>query len=405
MNPKPEIRKSDAKVIQKFLSNFSRSRTLVAYKSCLNKYFTWLDVDPDEYIIDVRKLKNKNKIKQFDVYENDVTDFWEYLNNENYAPKTVRTFIACIRVFLQDNRIELDTIVWRRMVRRGNGSSTVATDKIPTHKMLKEILSHGNTMSRAIFLTQSSSGLRINQVLNIEPKEITLGKDGEPSKIDIPANKAKNKKRAITFCSSEATTAIKEWMKERDQYLITKKKRVRKSGTFENRGISFKCDVNRYDEFLFPCSENNAEFMWRTMLKKANYAEIDTSTKRQTHVYRCHTLRKFFRHYFGDKDVAEALMTHSETLDRIYDKYTEGELLKIYKENQPNLFIYETVAPENEAVTELKGKIQTLTEENKTLQDNFSILLHRMDELADRKTEEAEKAEISARLNKDKVKK
>jgi len=48
----------------------------------------------------------------------------------------------------------------------------------------------------------------------------------------------------------------------------------------------------------------------------------------------------------------------------------------------------------------LAAEIKELREENETLQNNFTILLHRMDELVDKRAEETEKAEISARLNK-----
>ena len=159
----------------------------------------------------------------------------------------------------------------------------------------------------------------------------------------------------------------------------------------------------------------------------APYNERDARTRR--YMYHIHSLRKFFRTQLslgtGNPDIAETLMGHKGYLTDSYRSISEKELAKQYLKGMNHLLVYTnvdlikgytselesrqdsmniTIANQSKSLEGIKQRyeteIQTLKEENKTLQDNFSILLNRMDDLVEQHKMEEERAEISGKLNK-----
>ena len=57
--------------------------------------------------------------------------------------------------------------------------------------------------------------------------------------------------------------------------------------------------------------------------------------------------------------------------------------------------LMEEAEEKERGMSKLAAEIKELREENETLQDNFAVLLHRMDELMDKKDEEVQKAEVA----------
>ena len=81
-------------------------------------------------------------------------------------------------------------------------------ESVPTNNQLKKILSHGKAIERALFLIASSSGIRIDTLLQLEPSDIDM--NNSPVKITIPGRITKSGNPRISFMSDEAKTALEE---------------------------------------------------------------------------------------------------------------------------------------------------------------------------------------------------
>ena len=153
-------------VIDDYLKNFpSSKRTRYNYGSFLRQYFKQLKIEPDNYF-----TSNRN-------YEQDMKSFWESIQHQ--APKTIKSKVACIRGFLEDNDVELKPRVWKGFNRRGKGSQAITRDKAPTNTILKQILTHGTAKEKAIFLMMSSSGMREGEAVK---KRETIHRMAEANK-------------------------------------------------------------------------------------------------------------------------------------------------------------------------------------------------------------------------------
>ena len=352
----PKLNKIDRfETVRNFLSSFPSKKTRNNYKSNLKRFFDFLQVDPDEYIKDdIRFLKNSDRIHALDDYEADVRRFWSQLIENDVPPKTVNSAIAIVRVFLKHHHIEIEDRFWKELRRRGNGNQAVSEETPITTDILQQILIHGATKERALFMMLASSGMRVGEALKLKPSNVDF--ESKPTKISIPAKIAKNKTKRVTFITDEAARYLKEWLKERDSYLETSVKR---------------CHIKAYhglitksldDDRLFPFSQDNARSMWNRLCNKAGYREKDETTgRRKVHI---HSLRKFFRTQLSrfDRDIAEKLMGHEGYLTREYFRVSVEELAEKYLEGCEHLLVFERPMTPQEAQEKIESMEKQMLE-------------------------------------------
>jgi integrase len=348
-------------IVDDFLSNFTSGSTIRGYRCHLKQFFNLINQDPDKYIVDVRRLTNDDRIDALESYEEDITKYWQWLISENRSPKTIQNAVDCIRVFLKQYRIQLDDIFWENIRRRGTGNKPVTQETPITKEMLKKILIHGDAKAKAIILVISSSGMRIGEAINLKIRNIDL--NSTPTKITIRytgPNSVKNKSSRITFISNEATVALKEWLRIRDESLATSTKRSNLPGRPKQAN----------DERIFFCSTQNVRKIWNRLLEKAGLDQKDERMGR--HKVIVHGLRKYFRTNFSrhNSDIAELLMGHEGYLSSAYLRFTEEELKQEYLKGSNHLLVFETAVDAVELKTlqsELEETKNQLIESNKRI--------------------------------------
>ena len=339
--------------IDEFLKNFSPS-TQGTYKSVLKKYFATIKKDPDSYI---RNGKRRYTIKELDSFENDVTKFW--LTLKELPPNTIYSYLACIRVFLSDNYIDLPNKFWKKFKTRTKGSRAVVEDIVPTRKQFKKMLSHGNALERAMVLTLISSGIRIGELCQIKEEDIDFSY--KPTKIEIKREYTKTGNRRTVFVSDECSDAIKEWLKEKPAYLKYAVK---------------KCNFPQYtksvnDDRIFPMRPNVARKKWNRLLERTGLTQKDRSTTQVRYKIHPHVTRKFFRTVMPEKisvDVTEYLLGHEEGLTAVYRRYGDDKrkLAELYKEGMGKVTIFET---DPEDIQEFKEEMsKEMDEKDKQIQ-------------------------------------
>lgn len=324
-------------------------------------------------------------------YENDLRTVYTILDKDGKSNLSKRTFFIGIKQFMITHNKRLqDLEFWGDLMRRTRGAEPTSDETILNKKIIKQILSHGNTLSRALFLMLASSGRRIGEILALTPDDIDL--NATPATINIKKtlerNQTKTGQRTICFISDEARDAYKEWMLERDDYL---KVAVR-------RGVNrITGPKDPKDPRVFPMGYHNANLIWQNLLIRANLTKIEViqdkwsksprkiikrNTKWERMAAHPHSLRKFFRSYLGDADLAEYLMGHATMLTRAYRKMTPEDLAEKYRTLMPNVTIMSD-APDlkgiNENLKKKERKIKEMEQLIESMQTRMQILEMKLD--------------------------
>jgi len=375
--------------IDEFLKD-KAERTQKNYRWILTQFFRELKQDPETYF----DKKNRD-------FQTDIGKWWGQHLNE--VPKTRNTKLAIVKGLMEDQEVELPIKYWKKLRHIRKGSRTATLDRVPTEIEFKRMLRHGDVKDRALFLFTMSSGMRIDEALKITPD--IMDHEQDPPIIELPGAITKNGDPRITFISQEAKEYLQEWLKIRKQWL---RRSIKRTGHL--------CIKDPNDDRIFPFSYDVAWTRWIYLIKKTGLDKRDSTTNR--YVLHIHCLRKYFLSQLKlqiPAVIPEALAGHEQYLDEAYRRYSQKQLGEYYKKGEPRITVLERspdltdvqeeLKEKDKLGAELKAEIQTLTEENKTLQDNFSILLNRMDDLALQHQVEEERAEISEKVNKEWAKK
>ena len=356
-----------------------------SYKSNLKSFFRYLSPDPehekkyDRYLGIPLSTKQKKYVENYFKtkrdYKKDVINFVMSLNGS--PPKTIKSKVAAIKGFLQYNDIELKNKAWKEINNKIQGSRAVTLDKVPSKEELKQILTFATVKDRALFLTLTSSGMRIGEACKIRLDDIK-----ELPMIHIRAGYTKSGNSRVTFVSPEAHEAIEQWLKERDDYLRVAVTRLncakpRIEGKRPERIVK-----SRNDDRVFPYVTSTARTMWNRLLRKSDLNQRDPSSG--YHSIHIHCLRKYFCSHLNiagvPSDVIEALLGHEEKLMRIYNIYTHEQLGEIYSKAVHHLTVLESQPDLTGVHEELKEKDQQIKELQERMQ-RFEDLMNQKEHL------------------------
>ena len=336
--------KSKTGKVSSFLNSYQSKNTKKSYRLAIAQFLQSvygekvengnLDIYAERYLNEERNIES---------------DFLSFLDAiKHFAPKSIQLKLVSVKTFLMENDIELKTKFWRRLNRRVKGSRALTLDKVPTNKELRKIMIHLPIQGKALYLTLSSSGMRIGEALQLKLSDIKLSED--PAQIQIRGEYTKTGNSRFAFISREAKEAVEEWLHVRSDYLKAA------SGKSTRYGKSVD------DDRIFPFEVPTAYMMWTNALEHAKKAEKDPATNR--HRIHAHVLRKFFRTRLGTVipvDVVEALMGHEKDLSDVYRRYSQEDLAKFYLQGESSLLVF----TEAEEVSKLRVEVE---ERNKQLQ-------------------------------------
>jgi len=216
---------------------------------------------------------------------------------------------------------------------------------------IRIILQHLDVKGRALILALASSGMRINEALTLSLEDIDL--KAKPACFTIRGENSKTGDNRISFISAEATEAVNEWLKVREDYIRSSANRnngLIKSGKGTPKAVEG-------EPRLFPFSDQNANTIWDNALVKAGLLTRDKTTNRKQLHY--HQFRKFFISQLSlivSKEIAETLAGHNGYLTGSYRRYTKKQLAEEYLKGQHLLTIQ---APKElqEIESEFKAKM------------------------------------------------
>jgi len=266
---------------------------------------------------------------------------------------------AVKQFLIANDRSIKDLEIWDTIRERIRGAEPVSEEIPLEQKDIYNILQYGDICSKAMFLMMSSSGMRMESLNGLLPSDIH--DDETPTRIVLRPEIVKGKKATITtFITPEATDAYHAWMKVRQHWLESAIKRT-----------TFKGGKKKDDDRVFPMTDVNIRLMWRNMLTKAGYDKRDKKTNRS--LCHPHGLRKFFRSWLGNVDLAEHLMGHKGYLST-YRAYSYKALNQEYTKYMNNLNIFSTPVDLSGITNDLKAKDEQIRD-LQTKYDNMVNLL------------------------------
>jgi len=292
--------------------------------------------DPDSV---VQQIKDEN----LDVYDV-LQDFINHLHGEGKAPKTTWTYFAALKAFLIDSDFEISDSKLRGKVTLP-AKYDLSIDQAPTREEVKKIMLRSKLDTKAAVAMLASSGMRIGELASLRVSDISLGEQGEPSKVTLKAAMTKTRKRRLTFISAEATELLKE-------YLGNKAKEP--------------------DAKLFPAGQGA---LYMKLMRATDRAGLKTKVDKESRRFALHP--HCYRKYFFsnmlsagiDRGITEGFMGHRFGEDSAYLRMSDDELLEQYNKAADRLAF---LTSENNSA--LKSRLEQLEDENKDLKARLERL-------------------------------
>jgi len=354
--------------IQEFLELYNKERTVYTYQSGVRAF---LDCVYDRPRVKARGFKGRQKHEEYEAlarqYLSEDRDIGRDLllfaaMFKDKPPYTARIYMTAVREFLDYHGIELSKRELKNVRRKMPKGKSRTTEKIIDTEILQSLFHQMDTKGRAFFLLLTSSGTRIGEALQLELDDIDL--QATPCKVTIRQEYTKNSEQRITFISDEARSALKEWLKIRQNYLESS---INRNSGLVREGISKEKSAD--DSRIFPFAISTASTVWKTALKNAELASKDRNTDRIQ--IRPHSLRKFFRSQAAlhiPVDVVEAMMGHEGYLTGAYRRYSDDQMATLYRKAEQALtvFVQEDRETKNR-VEHLEAELTRLKEENQAM--------------------------------------
>jgi integrase len=335
-------------VIGKVEGEGAKERTQLSYIRTLVEFCKFIEMTPAEFIkeckyekINVPDIDDRKIKKYFIRYKRAISD---------NASKTIQRKIATIKSFCQTRNIELPY----NEKKTKNAYPKDENKHIPTREDIKEALQFANIRNKAIILLQASSGLSSIDVRNIPVRMVKEGLNENDNIITFDWVRIKTGVDHVTFCSPEATEAIKAYMEYRNRPPFAKTQE--KINQYEKRRIRSDDDflfINSKisDEYLVNFDENY-RFISDQEIQHA-YRLIEKSCEKQapkgTHSFiRSHNMRKFFantvKNHLSDFVTLETFMGHK--VQGSISHYTEADIQNLkeqYMKVLPHLMFLEDI--------------------------------------------------------------
>jgi len=209
---------------------------------------------------------------------------------------------------------------------------------------LKMIIGVAPSLKKAMYLCQSSSAMRIGELLQLKKSDLDKGKSR--IQVNIRAGITKTKQARITFFSKEAEKYLKPYLNIDEDDLI-----------FTNNPNSWHAEISECTCFKRYCN-------------KVNLTKCYPGTRNR--LISTHSLRSFAITRLNKVDefgFGHSLAGHEYYMKQ-YDRYNEEELLELYIKAEPELWIYQS-KPESKDMVALQKQINDLRDELSDVQDQY----------------------------------
>lgn len=191
---------------------FSR-RNLLTHVSRLHLYLKYTNMSPKELIDEAEADLIKTLRERTNSAGLKIRSFFDHLKENGKAPKSAYSYTMTVKGFYKHNGFQIRVYIPEQQVVKGK----IRLDK----ELLRKALYNTQKLrDKAIFLMMVSSGMSIEDVLDLKYQDIKDQLEAGEKPLEIRFARVKNNKNYITFLSSEAVNVLK-------QYIETERKDIK----------------------------------------------------------------------------------------------------------------------------------------------------------------------------------
>jgi len=390
---------------RKFRTSRSFS-TKGTYNSALKKFIEFLWI---QYNFDLGELLRKIDAKEADPVEI-LDNFYSFLaeckreNSEKvgYSNQTICDYISVVKEFLNGEgcKIYNEDIKQRfKLPRKIN-----VYEKGLTKDIINRIVRLANPKLATVVLIACSSGMRIGEIVQLRFSDVDFT---EPTTITVRAETTKTQETRITHISSEATSAVKDYLSRKNRpmknedyvFLLQHEDRLRHlrerliKNQYNNIGLQKMDKKNikilesnlknitkeeRYAKSVLS-TNHNLEKQLSVMIK--NIPQLNAKNENGRSSIHFHAFRAWFKTQVTDahqSDFAEALMGH-KSLKLIYYRQNEKARAQTYLDVEHSLTIVETEKIDQNYTQmqkdnqELRGIVDSLSRQLQSLEKRIEM--------------------------------
>lgn len=258
-------------------------------------------------------------------YIRDLIKFSTFL--ADYAPTVQHSHMTTVLLWLELNDIAIPRAKLKFVKNRLPKKRVSTRDHALTHDEIRRWYEHLSRVGRITLQIQLSTGMRIGEALALMPDDIDWST--EPVTVHIRGTRTvdgigepKNGEPRISYLSSEAAFALKEWLAYRPEYFAGTCKKLGQGRTLKDST----------DPRLIPVVHNTIQTAYTNALKKAGLFQVDKKTNWST--ITSHSLRKFANSQLKaagmPAEMVEMILGHEGYLSGAYRRYPEEQVRKAY---------------------------------------------------------------------------
>jgi len=287
------------------------------------KFVELTDSNLDDAIEEMKVVQDKKIIfKTLQAWVN-------WLVKSGSSPSSIPIMFSHLRTFLYYHGIEISNQDRKRNIKypRIIGDEKHGLSK----EEFKSILNVASPKRKALYLMMGTSSLRIAEAVQLKKEDLTLI-DKNHFMINVRGDTTKTGKGRKIFMSTEATKAVFPYWKRTNEgsYIFATSDNIRNAKTAEHE---------RFKDY-----RSKAELTKK--YDTGNRFEISL------HSFRAFFITKISRH---DPNLAKRFAGQKAYLDT-YDRLSDLEKLEVYRNLEPQLYIYEQI-PESEEMKNLKEEL------------------------------------------------
>ena len=287
----------------------------------------------ERYDCDEIQLVIRIKSEDLDVYQI-LKNYVIFLDKAGLMPNSIKQFFHAVKGYLIHLGVEVYSEKCKQYVKLPK--ILRRRKEAITKEILVRILGVVSFKLRVVFLVAISSGMRIGEIGGLKLSDIDFA--CTPTKIRIRAETTKTREERETFLTSEATIALKDYLRKYFDW-----EESQENTHLKNRNIFGRTSIGKYirKENINEqrASVDLLENILHEQLKKIpEFSGIGENGRR---IFHFHALREFFYTTSSNavgSNFAHALMGHHSYLDTYYS-LSEKEKIKLYQKCEPFLTI------------------------------------------------------------------
>jgi len=353
----------------------------------MHHYTDYTGKTPEDLLHEAEEEIRAGKLMRERHVKKQLVGFRKHLEKQEYAPTTLKSYMAGIRSFYRIFDIDLPTLPKAGQRARPQKKRL----DIPDKDEIREVLKVCDVRERAIILVGISSGLAANEISNLKLDTFYKGYDPETEITTLDLRREKVGFDFITFLTPEASRAVWDYLKYRDRDIYMKgtvrKQQMEKQRTTHNEdGYLFIANLvpweylENYDEEYRKITTNVVAKIYRNISRKAGkFAPCGEWNK-----IRSHNIRKMFNSALVnagcDNFYVEYWMGHTlNDTQAAYFRANPEQMKEKYRQYIPYLTI------QKELDVAESPEYQDIKKENQVLQAETARHVVERSEMADLK--------------------